>query len=310
MDLFDSIKKNIKAPLNVLHGTDWWTDCDDIAALRVLCRAHKAGIINLRCVGIDSVMEYSAASVSAFLTGEGVDAPIGADFSAVRPGDRCRYQQILAEFPHKVKSNDECLPAWKLYRKTLAETDGRTIITEVGFPQIIMQLMKSQPDEYSRLTGLELVREKVEKIWLMAGKWDEPRGREYNLTAYPEASEAGHYICENSPVPLVFLGFEVGLNVITGDKLADGDMLKTGFIAHGSPEGRHSWDPMLVTVAISGDLAAAGYREVTGRASVDPVTGENSFIPGAGSHSYLVKTRENGFYADMLNGLYQTRTDQ
>ena len=65
--------------INILHGTDWWTDCDDIAALRVLCRAHKAGRIKLCCVGINAVMEYSAPSVSAFLVNEGVDAPIGVD---------------------------------------------------------------------------------------------------------------------------------------------------------------------------------------------------------------------------------------
>lgn len=22
-------------------GTDWWTDCDDVVALRILARAHK-----------------------------------------------------------------------------------------------------------------------------------------------------------------------------------------------------------------------------------------------------------------------------
>lgn len=31
--------------ISVLHGTDWWTDCDDLAAVRILCRAHRAGLI-------------------------------------------------------------------------------------------------------------------------------------------------------------------------------------------------------------------------------------------------------------------------
>ena len=287
--------------VNILHGTDWWTDCDDIAALRVLCRAHKAGKINLCCVGIDSVMEYSAPSVSAFCENEGVSVPIGVDFTAVRDGANCKYQRVLAAHPHSVKSNEDCMPAWLLYRKTLAELPGKAQITEVGFPQIIMQLMQSSPDEYSPLTGLELLREKVERIWLMAGKWDEPRGREYNLTAYPACCEAGHYICENSPVPLVFLGFEVGLNVITGAGLPEGDLLREAFTAHGSADGRHSWDPMLVTAAVAQDFSAAGYTAVYGTAHVDPATGENSFTPGEGHHCYLVKTRENSFYENGIN---------
>jgi len=287
--------------VNIIHGTDWWTDCDDITALRVLCRAHKEEKINLLCVGINSVMEYSAPSVSAFTEDDGVTVPIGVDFSAVRDGENCKYQKALAAFPHSVKSNDECMEAWKLYRKTLAELNGKADITEVGFPQIIMQLLKSGPDEFSPLTGMELVKEKVNKIWLMAGRWDREPGHEYNLTAYPQCCEAGNYICENSPVPLVFLGFEIGWGVITGGSLRDGDVMKEAFIAHGSAEGRHSWDPMLVTAAITQNLEQAGYEEIRGKAFVDPKTGENYFTPGEGNHGYLVKIKENSFYEDIIN---------
>ncbi|MBQ7637763.1 MAG: hypothetical protein IJS90_02565 [Clostridia bacterium] len=293
--------------INIIHGTDWWTDCDDITALRVLCRAHKAEKINLLCVGINSVMEYSAPSVSAFTENEGVKIPIGIDRSAVRDGKACKYQKLLASYPHSVRSNDDCPDAWKLYRKTLAQLDGKADITEVGFPQIIMQLMKSGPDEYSPLTGLELIKEKVNRIWLMAGRWDREPGNEYNFAAYPECSEAGHYICENSPVPLVFLGFEIGWGVITGGKLKDGDMMKEAFIAHGSPEGRHSWDPMLVTAAITQNFEKAGYSAVYGKAKVDPETGDNYFTPGEGNHCYLVKTEENAFYEKMINEIIASK---
>ena len=289
--------------IRILHGTDWWTDCDDIAALRVLCRAHRANKIELACVGINSVMEYSAPSVSTFMENEGVKAPIGVDFAAVRPGDGCRYQKVLAAYPHSVKRNEDCMDAYKLYRKTLAGTQGKAQITEVGFPSILLQLLKSGPDEFSPLTGAQLVKEKVEKIWLMAGRWDMPRGREYNLTAYPVCCEAGHYLCEHAPVPLIFLGFEVGMDVITGNTVPEGDLLRTAFTAHGSANGRSSWDPMLVTAAVTQDLAAAGYEAVWGKAHVDPKTGENSFAPGAGTHAYLVKTKPDAFYADHINGI-------
>lgn len=154
----------MNAPIDILHGTDWWTDCDDIAALWVLCRAHKAGSIRLCCIGINSVMEYSAPSLSAFLDHEGVAVPIGVDFSALHEPVNCKYQKAYVRYPHTVQSNETCMPAWRLYRKTLASLEGKAQITEVSFPQILMQLMQSGPDEYSPLTGLELVKEKVEKI--------------------------------------------------------------------------------------------------------------------------------------------------
>ena len=296
----------MKRPVNILHGTDWWTDCDDIAALRVLCRAHKAGKINLCCVGIDSVMEYSAASVSAFMNSEGLEIPIGVDFAAVREGKNCRYQKLLAGYPHSVNGNNDCEEAWRLYRKTLASLPGKADITEVGFPEIVMQLLQSPPDEYSPLTGAELVKEKVDKIWLMAGRWDRTPGLEYNLSAYPVCAEAGHYICENSPVPLIFLGFEVGIDVISGGDVPDGDLLKIAFNAHGSANGRSSWDPMLALAAVTQDLAAAGYAAVYGRAQVDPATGKNTFAPGDGPHCYLVKTQPDAYYEALLSRALNT----
>ena len=50
-----------------IFGTDWWTDCDDLAAMRILLRAHKKGEIKLLGVGINACMDKSVASLDAFL---------------------------------------------------------------------------------------------------------------------------------------------------------------------------------------------------------------------------------------------------
>ncbi len=302
---FAEIKAERKAPINIVHGTDWWTDCDDIVALRLLTRAHKLGIINLKCVCIDAVMEYSAASVSAFLTGDGLsEIPIGVDFNSKGKGERCRYQRVLAQYPHPVKRNEDCENAVRLYRRVLTECEGRTFITEIGFPQIVSDLLKSQPDDLSPLNGTELVAEKVEKIFMMAGKWDVPNGEEYNLCNREQGRCAGHYICENSPVPVTFLGYEVGDTVISGGGLTDkNDLLCVGMNANGRPDGRSSWDPMLVLLAIIGDAAEAGYKLVRGKASVDPETGRNSFaVNDCGSHAYVVKALADKEYEMAING--------
>lgn len=139
----------------------------------------------------------------------------------------------------------------------------------------------------------------------MAGRWDVPKGRENNFSFFPEARAAGHYICENSPVPLVFLGFEAGCSVITGNTLPEDDMVKVGLAADDFPDGRCSWDPMLVIAAVMRNLAVAGYSAVTGTAHVNAATGESCFTPGKGSHAYLVKTQPDSFYADMINGILE-----
>ncbi len=307
MNVFDRLKAERKAPVHILHGTDWWTDCDDVAALRLLCRAHKAGIIKLECVGINAVMEHSAPSVSAFLTSEGLeDIPVGVDFNAQYDGSRCRYQQVLAQYPKKINSNSECEPAYKLYRRALANADCKCDITEVGFPQIIMQLMKSPADEISPLDGMALVKEKVHKIWLMAGRWDETPGKEYNLSAYPVASEAGNFICENSPVPVTFLGWEIGADVVTGTHLPENDLVNVAFNANGCKCGRFSWDPMLVLTAIINDEAAADYDTVRGVAHVDAETGYDTFTEDEnGTHAYLVQRLKNEEYAAVIDELLE-----
>ena len=307
MNFFDELKQTRKTPIHIIHGTDWWTDCDDVAAMRLLCRAHKAGLIVLEGIGIDAVMEYSAPSVSALLTDEGIEnVPIGVDTNAQYDSSRCKYQKVLAKYPKKISSNDECEEAYKLYRRILANAEAKCDITEVGFPQIIMQLLKSAPDEISPLSGIELVKEKVNKIWMMAGRWDENDGREYNLTAYPVASEAGCYICENSPVPVTFLGWEIGCDVTTGSHLPENDLVNIAFVENGAKCGRLSWDPMLVLMAIINDENKAGYDTVRGKASVDGKTGADNFTKDEnGSHAYVVKRFENDFYSNAIDELLE-----
>lgn len=301
MNLFEKLATERK-PVNILHGTDWWTDCDDVAALRLLCRAHKAGAINLQCVCADAVMEHTAASIDAFMLNEGVQAPVGIDKNYSGDPSHCKYQHILKDYPHRVE-NSGCDDAYRVYRRALAELDGKADITEVGFPQIIHQLMISEPDDISPLSGMELVRQKVNKIWLMAGKWDQENGREFNIYYTQAGRDAADYIFKNSPVPVTCLGWEIGNTVITGNLKDENDMLKIAFNTHGSVNGRSSWDPMLVLLAIINDEEKAGYNKVCGQAYVNTQTGENNFTEGEGNCAYVVKKFDDSYYADLINEL-------
>ncbi|NLA77336.1 MAG: hypothetical protein GX851_05850, partial [Clostridiales bacterium] len=133
---------------------------------------------------------------------------------------------------------------------------------------------------------------------------DEPDGKEYNLINTAASRLAGHFICENSPVPVTFLGFEVGESVITGGGEPDGDLLREGMCAHGSKNGRSSWDPMLTLMAVINDEARAGYKKVCGTARVNPETGENNFEENEnGRHAYVVKQYPDSFYENQIHSL-------
>ena len=267
--VFETLKASREQPINVIFDTDWWTDCDDVAALDILLKAHKYGLIRLRAVGINSVMPYSAPSLKALCEQYGLDElPIGLDRKAERKGLLCLYQKKLASRCKPGFTNADCPDAYKLYRSALASLREKAVIVDVGFPQIIMELLQSPPDACSDLNGAELVKSKVSEIVLMGGRWDRKVGMEYNFCAYGLNREAAAYICEHCPVPLTFLGFEVGKDIVTGGKTVPG-LTGLAYAAHRSPEGKPSWDPMTALFAITGSAEKAGYRRIRGKASVN-----------------------------------------
>lgn len=294
---------------NFILGTDWWTDCDDVVAMRILAREHKKGNICLKAVGINACMEYSAASVEGFLNTEGVcDIPIGIDLNGTDFGGVLSpYQKNLSVYAERYKPNADAEDAVRLYRRILSRSDEPVEIIEIGFLQVVAAVLESEADDISEMSGAELVKEKVSKIWVMAGKWDEENGREHNFENNSRSRIASDIFCRKCPVPVTFLGFEVGYDVITGDKLSGDDVLYKAMCDHGSNCGRSSWDPMLVLLAVIGDEQKAGYDTVTGTASVSPETGENNFAEdSAGLHKYVVKNKDNDFYKNMINDMIKS----
>ena len=286
-------------------GTDWWTDCDDAVAIRMLVRAHKDNRIKLLAMGINACMEHSVTSLDGFVAGHGVtDIPFGIDLAATDYGGNPRFQKNLAPRAVRYSKNEDAEDAVSLYRRVLAKAEDKVEIIEIGFSNVLAGLLESCPDEISPLSGVELVCEKVEKLWIMAGKWDEVGGREHNFCHGQRSRRAGEILCRLCPVPITFLGFEVGETVISGGGkvLSEDDMLYSVMRDHGSKDGRSSWDPMTALMALIGDEYASGYSVVRGRARVDAHSGANYFEKSEdGPHCFVVKRCEDSYYEEMIN---------
>ena len=284
-------------------GTDWWTDCDDAVALRLLTRAVKAGKIRLLGVAINACMEYSVASLRGFLRADGMEnVPIGIDLNSSDYGGKALYQPRLAAELCPEGTNRDGEDAVRLYRRLLAEATEPVEILEIGFLQVIAAVLESGGDDLSPKTGKELFSEKVRKVWVMGGRWDIPDGKEHNFSRTSRAAKAAHTFCKLCPVPVTFLGWEVGYRVLTGGLVTENDHLYQVLRDFGAPKGRDSWDPMLVQLALIGDEQAAGYRTVTGRAAVDADTGINRFTPDPnGPHAYVIKAQPDSYYAEQID---------
>ncbi len=294
--------------------TDWLSDVDDAVAVRYLVRKHLAGEITLLGININAPIKTSGPSLDSFVANEGIRLPVAVDHeatrygfsstyhgAAIRHGGGSRYETSL-EYPDSVA----------LYRKTLASLpEGvKCDIISVGFMNSLSRLLDSTPDEYSSLSGSELVRERVGTLWAMAGEF--PEGREFNIRRKPQSIQAATTICERWVTPIVFLGFECGKDVKTGGtirrELGSDDLLYRCLRAHGAICGRSSWDPMTAYLAVVGSPEAAGFSRVVGRVVVHS-NGRNEFeVDPAGTHCYVVKEQSNDFYRDKINAVVAARS--
>ena len=295
-------------PRTILFGTDWWTDCDDTAALRMVCRYAKQGIWQPLGIILNGAAPYAAASVRAVLKDEDFgDLPIGIDLAANDYGGNPPYQYPIASAAQTTGiRNEDCENGVSLYRRLLAAAEDASVeLLEVGYLPVLAGLLTSKPDEISGFSGVELVRAKVSHIWCMAGNWAQDGvGRENNFCRNRRASQAAHTVLSVCPVPMTFLGYEIGADVIAHPPYNPEDLIRIAFDAHGSSQGRCAWDPLLVHLAAIADPADAGYTVVTGTAAVSAENGENSFtVSQTGPHRYVKKIHEPAWYETQIDAV-------
>ena len=245
--------------------------------------------------------------MDSFVANEGIRLPIAVDCRATRYAITSAYHGAAIRHGGGsiYRTSSEYTDSVLFYRKTLAGLpEGvKADIISVGFMNSLARLLDSPPDEYSPLTGSELVRERVGTLWAMAGEF--PQGREYNIRHKPLSVQSAITICERWVTPIVFLGFECGKDVKTGGtirrELGADDLLYRCLRAQFAIGGRSSWDPMTAYLAVIGSPEEAGFSKVAGRVVVFS-NGRNEFEEdAAGTHCYVVKQKPDDFYRDRIN---------
>lgn len=111
--------------------------------------------------------------------------------------------------------------AVKMYRKILAESDTPVDIVTTGYTTNIECLLKSEPDEYSELTGQELVKRKCGQLYVVGATY--PEGRCNNIWFAPAARTAADYISKHWPYPILFFTNNVGGLLVCGAGLQQVD---------------------------------------------------------------------------------------
>jgi inosine-uridine nucleoside N-ribohydrolase len=305
----DASRANTAKPLQVIFDTDMGPDYDDVGAITLLHYYASVGKVKILATIASTRYERVGPVLSVFNTFfKRPDIPIGVPKAAASElSDPQKWSDTLvAKYPHALKSNAEAADAVKLYRKILAkEADESVVIITVGFFNNIAGLLQSPADEYSDLTGLELVNRKVKKLVSMAGKF--PAGTEFNVE---EQTTASRYVFKHWTKPVIFSGFEIGERIKSGLPLIHSanknspvkDVYKICIPkAKEDQAGRMSWDQTAVFVAING--IKPYYRLQKGKINI-AADGSNTWVADQrGNQAFLVAVRPPEEVEKIINKL-------
>lgn len=266
----------------VIFDTDLGNDVDDAIAMAMLFRYADAGKISILAEGISKAGYAPAEYMDILNCWYGYpDIPIGI----VLDGADCETDAMnYAKSVSLLAGSDGkplfdrtdgmdylALPqAHMLYRKILSDcADASVTFVTVGFSTNLARLLDTPADEFSELTGKELVERKVRQLVLMAGSFDGSNQSEYNV--WKDIPSAQKVVSE-WPGEVVFSPFELGVQVCYPAESIENDFTWTenhpvaeAYKAYMQmPYDRPCWDPTALVYAVEGGkwFGLSGYGRV------------------------------------------------
>ncbi len=287
----------------VIFETDMGNDVDDAIALDMLYKYLDQGKINLLGISTNKDNPYSIPFLQIMDNWYGyADIPLGKVKDGVNStADAKDYAQSTYDFQQNGEyafrkyagDTSKVMESVALYRKLLAGHGGNDIrIVSVGFSTNLARLLNSAPDSISPLSGTELIKQKVQGLYLMAGNFDgSVKDGEYNII---RDSLAAKEVFEKWPTPIVTSPFEVGIKVLYPATGIQNDLnwveahpLKVAYESYlQMPYDRPSWDPTALLYAVEGSDGYFGVSE-PGRITVVEAGHTRFTADKDGSRRYL-----------------------
>ena len=250
-------------PVHLILDTDMRSDCDDAGALAVAHHLMNLGEAELIGVIASTTGPHIVGAIDAINHYYGrPDIPIGLspvenevsdDFFAPTLADTAKYPSV--------QFNATAPDSTRLYRQLLRDAEAPVTIAVVGFQGPISALLDS-PADYDGdgipLTGRELIEHNVQELVLMAGHFTDPKHNEWNVQ---HNIRAARNVAQNWPGEIVYSGFEIGVEIMTGSTLSDPERNPVAMAYELYPwtdggagviGNRHSWDQAAVLYAVRG----------------------------------------------------------
>src|SRR5690554_5598692 len=206
------------SPIKIIFETDMGNDIDDALALDMLYKYADQNKVEILAITLNKNNKYAPLFVDLLNNWYGYpDIPIGiVTDGADSEGDSKNYAQATWEhqidgrqaFEAALPEDTEFPEAVELYRQILAQQpDQSVVIVSVGFSTNIARLLDTSSDDYSRLSGRELISEKVKLLSVMAGNFNENKMKEYNVVVDIKSAQK---VFKDWPTKIVASPWELG----------------------------------------------------------------------------------------------------
>ena len=203
----------VPGPPKIIFDTDFGGDADDLGAIAMLHYYADRGEIELLAIASWSNEQYAVPALAAVNLFYGRPRlRLGVRETDVWRTDWNYTKPIADQFPHDPEAVANATPSVRLYRELLAEAEPHSItLVTVGPLANIYNLLRSEPDTISALTGEELVNAKVDQLVIMGGQFPDgvtPHGPEWNFDGNMKGVTQD--VVERIKRPIIFSGYEVG----------------------------------------------------------------------------------------------------
>lgn len=250
------------APSNFIIDTDFSSDVDDAFAISTAVYFNDIGLINIKGVALCIGSARAGWAMSGLLgQHKHWEIPICVDNKNGLSIGSKYHLGMSTNYPHKENQHTNVV---SFYRMLLASSPDKTNIVTLGQLTNLKELLESGPDAHSDLTGIELISQKVDTLYICGTKYTgKPEnnlwysGEDYGTNKWygtTGVTDAAIMVAKQWPSRIVWIPAEVGGFYKVGSSLIEMDRGKYDILAnalrdYGTPEGCMAFDPATIYVA-------------------------------------------------------------
>lgn len=307
-DINKNAKNDEELAKAIIIDTDFASDADDVLAVRLALCFQDLGLLDVKGIALSTTYSRSPLAIHALCQQDGYgNIPVAMDTSGNGVQVHTNYVDVMCDMP---RSRNDYEQPTAMYRRILAESDTKVNIITLGFLQNIQALMNSPADQYSPLTGIELIAEKVDTIYIGGGNSTGKPSFNFYWTG-EKVINAARYVADKLPCRVVFLQSDLSDDTFCGQfyQTKDSnrhDIVSKALYANDQFGGVVAWDVFSIWCAaqdINDNLESSFLKLERGNQYVSHTGATQWTADDNGRHYKMYKNVQGSYYSGIMNSM-------